>query len=287
MKWLKKVLIAFLFLILVNCIFFLAISFNLKKILINGVIKETIVEQLIPRSYSSDNKVITDEQIKEITDDPRIQEILNSPEVQSMMEEYLDNTVEGLIDENNIDEVALEEDMARFIKENRSIIEEKVGREITDEMIDKAMEQIETKDISNAYRQSVANASRNMTKSEKQVLKGYKFIISSTFKFILLIIMLIDLILIALLQKSLYKWIGTLATASITSGVALVLASIVSSLIVKNKTNINFNTSSLTTTGIIIAVCGIVILVIYKVILKLVKKDEKLKEIPEFSEEDK
>ena len=61
MKIIKNILVAFLSMILVGCIFLLAISFNLKKILINGVIKETFVEQIIPKSYNEERVVITEE----------------------------------------------------------------------------------------------------------------------------------------------------------------------------------------------------------------------------------
>ena len=44
MKVIKKVLIAILVFILIDIIFLLAISFNIKNILVNGVIKETIVQ---------------------------------------------------------------------------------------------------------------------------------------------------------------------------------------------------------------------------------------------------
>ncbi len=273
MKWIKKVFIVILSLIIINCIFFLAISFNLKNILINGVIKETIIENIVPRSYNDENNVITEEQIKEITSDPRVQELLNSPEIQELLEKYLDTTVDGLLDEESIDEVALEEDMARFIKENRSIIEEKVGKEITDDMIDKAMEQVESKDISNAYKQSIANASRNMTKTEKSVLKGYKYLISWNFRIIMFIVIAVSLLLIALIQKSFYKWIGTFSKSLIVSGIGIVLASIITNLIVNSQNLIDkFNTNSLTITGIIILVSGILILIIYKLLTR--KKDD-------------
>ena len=273
MKWIKKVLIVILSLIIINCIFFLAISFNLKNILINGVIKETIIENIVPRSYNDENNVITEEQIKEITSDPRVQELLNSPEIQELLEKYLDTTVDGLLDEENIDEVAIEEDMARFIKDNRSVIEEKVGKEITDDMIDQAMEQVESKDISNAYKQSIANASRNMTKTEKSVLKGYKYLISWNFRIIMFVVIAVSLLLIALIQKSFYKWIGTFSKSLIVSGIGIVLASIITNLIVNSQNLIDkFNTNSLTITGIIILVSGILILIIYKLLTR--KKDD-------------
>lgn len=289
MKIIKNILVAFLSMILVGCIFLLAISFNLKKILINGVIKETFVEQIIPKSYNEERVVITEEQIKEITDDPRIQEMLMSPEIQGLMEQYLDTTVNGLIDENNIDDIALEQDMLKFIKENRSVIEEKAGKEITDDMIEKAMEQVESKDMSRAYKQSIMNASRNMSSTEKEMLKGYRFLISPELRMIILVVIIIDLVLIMVVQASLYKWIATLAVSLLISGVGTIAASIITKGVIRKKTNFdNFDMSSLTQTGIIIALSGLVILTVYIVILKLIKKKVKVgkHEISEFSEEE-
>lgn len=275
MKIVKKILVALLCVILIGCIFFMAISLNLKKILINGVIKETIVESVIPKSYSESGEkvVITEEQIKEITDDPRIQEILMSPEIQGLMEKYLDTTVNGLIDENNIDEIALEQDMMNFIKENRSVIEEKAGKEVTDEMIERAMEQVESKDMSRAYKQSIMNASRNMTTTEKEVLRGYRLLISPEFRIILLVIMIIDLVLIAVVQGSFYKWISSLGTSLLISGAGTMAASVITKKIVAQKTGFNnFDTSSLMQTGIIILVSGLIIVIVYNVISRLIKK---------------
>ena len=289
MKIIKNILVAFLSMILVGCIFLLAISFNLKKILINGVIKETFVEQIIPKSYNEERVVITEEQIREITDDPRIQEMLMSPEIQGLMEQYLDTTVNGLIDENNIDDIALEQDMLKFIKENRSVIEEKAGKEITDDMIEKAMEQVESKDMSRAYKQSIMNASRNMSSTEKEMLKGYRFLISPELRMIILVVIIIDLVLIMVVQASLYKWIATLAASLLISGVGTIAASIITKGVIRKKTNFdNFDMSSLTQTGIIIALSGLVILTVYIVILKLIKKKVKVgkHEISEFSEEE-
>lgn len=286
MKVIKKILIALLVLVLIDIIFALAISFNLKKVLINGIIKETIIESVVPRQKNAENNIITEEQIKEITDDPRVQEILNSPEVQALLEKYLDTTVEGLIDIDNIDEVALEQDMVEFLKDNREVLEEKVGKEITDEMIDNAYQQMEGKDMSRAYMQSLENASKNMTTTEKKVLKGYKFLVSKKFKIILFIAMIIDLLLIALLQKSFYKWIKTLGKSMIVSGIGVLISSYVSKMIVMSIGSLNnFDISSLITTGIIITGSGIVIVIIYKIVLKIFKKKDDNDEISTVSGE--
>lgn len=287
MKIVKKILIGILVLLLMDMIIALAISFNLKQIIIDGVIKEVITERITSNTYHAPNNVITDEQIEQVVDDERVREILKTPEMQDLMNKYLDQTIDGLIDEENIDEVELEKDIANFLKNNRDVIEAKVGKEVTDEMIDNAVKNLETKDMSNAYKQALQNASRNMTKEEKQVLKGYNYIISWKFRIIMFIGILIDLILIALLQKSLYKWIKTFGKTLMVSGVGIIIMSIISSLIVKGLANIkSFNTTNLTITGVIILVVGIIITVTYKIILKIKnKKKDDLDEISEFSEE--
>lgn len=287
MKVVKKILIGILVLLLIDMIVALAISFNLKQIIIDGVIKEVITEKITSNSYHAPNNVITDEQIDQVVDDERVRELLKTPEMQDLMNKYLDQTIDGLIDEENIDEVEIEKDIANFLKDNRDVIEAKVGKEVTDEMIDNAVQNLDTKDMSNAYKQALQNASRNMTKEEKQVLKGYNYIISWNFRIIMFIAMLVDLVLIALLQKSLYKWIKTFGKTLIVSGIGIVIMSIVSSLIVKNASNLkNFNTTNLTITGVVILIVGIIITVTYKIILKIKnKKKDDLDEISEFSEE--
>lgn len=287
MKWLKKILIGLLVLLLMDMIVALAISFNLKQIIIDGVIREAITERITKKEYKAPNDIISDEQIDQVVDDERVREIMKTPEMQELMNKYLDQTIDGLIDEENINEVEIEKDIVNFLKENKSVIEKQVGKEVTDEMLENAVSQLETKDMSNAYKQAIRNASKNMTKEEKQVLKGYSTIISTKFKIWMFIGILIDLILIALLQKSLYKWIKTFGKTMLVSGVGIVLMSIIVSAIVKGAANINsFNTTNLTITGVVIAIIGLIIVIVYKVVEKIIKKksEDDLDEISEFSE---
>lgn len=273
MKVVKKILIGLLIFILIDLIAALAISFNIKSIIIDGVIKETIKQQVTANEYNENSYTISEEQIKEITDDERIQEILNSQEVQDLLEKYLDTTINGLIDESTLDEVELEKDMLEFLKENKQVLKDKVGVEITDEMIDQVAEQSEGKDLTRAYKDSIRNSSRTMTTTEKTVLKGYNYIISNSFRILIIVLMIIDLLLIAILQKSFYKWIKSMSHSMIISGIGIIIMSVISSTIVKNMTSVDtFNTSSLTYTGIGITIVGIIILIIYTIIIKIIEK---------------
>ena len=75
MNWIKKITKAFLTLILINLFILLAISFNLKKIIIDGVIKETITQRITKKDQQEENFIITEETINQITDDERVKEV--------------------------------------------------------------------------------------------------------------------------------------------------------------------------------------------------------------------
>lgn len=268
MKWYKKLLIAILFFLLINLLSILTISFNLKTVLIDGVIKETIKERIVKREEETGNFEINEEIISEISDDEKIQEILNSPEVQKLMNKYLDITVDGMIDEEKLDEITIEEDILNYLKENKDKVSEIVGEEVTDEMIDEAAKEVTSKDLSRAIKQSIANSSRNLTETEKTVLKGYKLLISLEFRLLVLAMIIIDLLLIAIIQKSYTKWIKTLSSALITSGILILIMSVAVKLIVSSISGfIKFKVNSLLISGGIILVVGILLLIMYNLII--------------------
>lgn len=270
MKWIKKIFIGLLIIILINLIGILAISFNLKTIIINGVIKETVKQQITSKDYS--NGILANE----ITDNEAVQEILNSQEVQELLNKYLDTVVDGLIDEENLDKIEIEKDMLNFLKENKSVLEEKIGADITDEMIEDAGKQLQEQDMSNAVKQSLSNASRNMSEKEKTVLKGYKFLISFEFKLIVFTLIILVILIIAIIQKSFYKWIKSLGKAMLISGIGLVIISVTVNYIVSNMANIdNFKTTILLNNGIVLIIAGLTIVIFYIIITNIINKNKK------------
>ena len=85
MKWYLKLLKSFLFILLINLIILLSISYNVKQLLIDGIMIETITEKIIKQDYNTENYTISEEQINTITDDEKIREILKSKEIQELL----------------------------------------------------------------------------------------------------------------------------------------------------------------------------------------------------------
>ena len=133
----------------------------------------------------------------------------------------------------------IEQDMLEFLNNNKSTIEELVGKEITEDMIKDATDQLETKDLSNSYKQTIINARSNMSDSEKMVLKGYSILISNNLRIIVFILIILDLLLIALIQKSVYKWIKILGASLLISGIGSIIISFVVKIIVKSLASID------------------------------------------------
>ena len=280
MKYIKKIIHTILVAILINLIGILAISCNLKVILVDGVIKETIKEQILKNEYKEENLIISEEEINKITDDERVREILNSKEVQDLMNKYLDITMNSLIEEENIEEITLETDILEYLKNNRETLSELLGQEVTVEAIEKTEEQLESKEMTRVFKQTIENANRNMTTRERTVLKGYKVLTSTGFKLIILFAIFIDIILIAVIQKSIYRWIKTLSKSMIVSGILVFIMSLVVKWIVQLNASIKqFQTTSLSVTGIIIATIGILLRIVYKLFTKEIEKKEEKYEI--------
>jgi len=273
MKWYQKFLIGILFFSLINLISILIISCNIKKVLVDGIIKETIKTQIISRVENEGNFTVSEEQIAELTDDERVQEILNSKEVQDLIDKYLDITINGMTDEESLNEIDLEKDMLNYLKDNKEVLSEIVGEEVTDELIDETASQLESKDMSKALKQTITNSRNSLTETEVTILRGYVLLVSWEFKLSLLMFILLDLLLIAIIQKSVTKWIKVLGEALATSGILVLIMALVVKIIVSSISGFTiFNVKSLVIPSLIVIGVGFIIIILYSIILR--KKDD-------------
>ena len=268
MKWINKIMQGFLFLLLTGLIVALAISFNLRNLLVDEIVIETITEKITNKEYKEGN-IVLDEEIEKIVTEERVKELLKTKEIQDLVEKYIDITLDTITEEDDLDEIELEKDILEYLSDNREVISEVVGQEVTDEMIEQTREQMQGKDMSKSFKQTIRNMKENMTKEEKRVIKGYRLITSSTFQWTIFGMIVTTLIALAILQKSFTKWIDTLGKSMVISGGMLFIMSIVVSRIVSSATAMkNFKISSLSCTGLILSAVGIVIVAIYYFVSK-------------------
>lgn len=268
MKILKTIAVVLLNLILFNLLMVFAISLNLESMVKDGILKEIIKEEFLNDEIKSNSSEIT-------TDNEKINELLERPETQEIVDKYLDITIDSLTDENKVSEVEIEKDMIKFLKENKELVKEKLDVEVTDEMINSVEKELENKELSTVFKKSLTNAKETMPKEAKLILQAYNYLISLKFKLIIALFILIDILLIALLQSSVYKWLSSLGGSVVISGIGLLIMSLIVKIVVTSFSNFKgFNLNSLTTTGFILIAIGIILIIVKKLLdKKSVKED--------------
>ena len=275
MNIIKKILSGIITIILTSLILLLTINFDLKKIIVDGVITEVIKYQITSSMYKSGNK--EKQKIEYKTDNEQINEILESDEVQELINKYLDLTVESMVDEDSIDDINIEEDVMNYIKENKKILEEKTGVEITDEMIEKTKEQAEAQEISKGFIESIKKTRDNLTSTQKHVLKGYGFLTSIKLRVSLIMMIIISCVLLFILQTKKFVWLKSIASSTITAGVLVSTSSIIVKLIISKWAAIEIlKTSILLNHGLIEVAIGIVILVAYFILRKITESQKEV-----------
>lgn len=275
----KKIIKVFLSFIIVLLMLFLTISFNLNKVIVDGVIKEIIITKVIPKKVNNPNisediintlplpdYLKNSEDINKLLEDQRVQEIINK---------YIDITLDNLTSEE-IKNIDIESDIINYINENKELIKEITGKEVTPEMIEDTKKVIEESNLNETIEDTIVSTKESISTEEKIVLKGYKEIISTKTRIITISLIALCLLLIALIDKSFYKWIKTGSICTIISGVLVILMGFILKLIVTSILPLpSFNVSYLYKSGLIQLIIGSIILIIYIILNKiLIKKGE-------------
>ena len=289
MKFIKKTILGILVLFLTGLIILFTISIDLKKVIVNGVIMEVVKYQISTINYKEGNNE-KDTIFEYTTDNEQINEILRSKEVQDLVTKYLDLTIESINDDDSLNEIDIEKDMMQYIRDNKSVLEEKIGMEITEEMIQKTEEQMQEQEVSKNLKEAIKETRNNLTEKQKKTLKGYSLLTSLKLKIILMLLMIIDCTFIFLLQKEDYKWVYVIANSVFSAGVGILLMSVIAKIIISKMASIQIlKLSILITHGITEIVIGLIIMISYKIIRKIInkKKEGPVNEISEFSESTK
>lgn len=275
----KKIIKVFLSFIIVLLMLFLTISFNLNKVIVDGVIKEIIITKISAKKVNNPNiseEVINtlplpdylknSEDINKLLEDERVQEIINK---------YIDITLDNLTSEE-IKNIDIESDIINYINENKELIKEITGKEVTPEMIEDTKKVIEESNLNETIEETIVSTKESISTEEKIVLKGYKEIISTKTRIITISLIALCLLLIALIDKSFYKWIKTGSICTIISGILVLLMGFILKIIVTSILPLpSFNVSYLYKSGLIQLIIGSIILIIYIILNKiLVKKGE-------------
>ena len=277
MKVIKKILIVILTIININIVVSLIVSFNFQKVIVDGVVKETFKSAISSNNYKEPNIQINESATSSkdlvTTSDERINKILESDAIQELIQDYMDKTLKSLDNPEELENIDFEQDVINYLKENKDVIETSSGVEITDEMLNETKENLEERDFNKLVKQKIRNTSNNMTQQEKELLKIYSFIISKKFKIFLGLLFLINSVIITILINPKHKVINNIGLSLLIGGLETIIMSYVLKSIIINYTNLtNFNIGSLINCSLIITIIGLIVILVYNSIVKLMKR---------------
>ena len=272
MKIVKKIFTGLLTIILIDLIVLLVLNMSLKDFIVKEIIINSIVtnNELISIDNSNiENPIITNnEVIKEVLQDEQIQEDLSG---------FIDDFIKNLSDDDleTLSTEEMQEEIITYVKEHKDELSEKTGVEITDEMIDKSNEMLEDVDTEKALKQEINNYKKNLTKEEKFAIKVFDFVNSVKLRMILIISIILDIILIAIIQRSTYKWIKNLSYSMTIAGLSIIVLAMSLRYVISTMTMVVINIKSITTLGIILLAFGIIIQIVYRLMIKYYIKENK------------
>lgn len=234
---------------------------TLTEELLGEYMKETLVDSVVS-NLEVDIPELTDQDIENIK-----QNLTENEEISAIMDKYGNRIIKDLSEEE-IKNIDISEDIATIVYENKEILENAVGEEISDEEINQAIEEIEKENnLNDMYQEVIMEAKESMPSETKAMIDGYNNITSNQFIIIALAISIVSIIIIACLKKPYYKWIVNVAIAGIVASlfialigscIALFLNLVIDSL----EATIHISsTPMLLTAGIMLAISIILIII--------------------------
>lgn len=266
---------------------------GISSLLMSGFsnIGESIQHKQIPITEET-NVSITTEQIEnidingmynELLDELGITEeqliaILESDVAKDLVEEFVDVVIEDIAT-GEASDINIGEKVMTFVTENQSEIEGLIGQPLPMEDIEKFAESDEVTQFNEQYKEVITTFSNNVPAPIKKAITTVEKFISESFRKVCLIIEGVLLVLISLLQWSLYKWIRTLGNTMLGVGIFTFILNLIGNVFsaaiinLLNIDGISFGKAMLAS-GICTGV-GVVLLIIYAIIKKIVGKGKK------------
>ena len=272
------ILSSLLFLLVTILIF----SINIKRVvnenIIVNLVKSTVVEESVKSLVDSD---VAKEQIETIKE-----KLKTNKEVDELIDKYANITMDSLSGKD-IGDINMEEDIKKFIMNNKETIESELNVELDDSKIEKALDKAsESGELSKVYKEAMENAKSDMSDEAVTVMKMYSQLIRIQFQLFLCGGIVILVVLIGLLKDSVYKWMINLGVVSLIAGiintVLFTLFSVFMKLSLSSvKTSIDISIYDNIIIPVGVVVLSIVLLIVYSILNKKFKEEDEEVEVLE------
>ena len=271
-QMMKKVINVFLTIIMACVVVLLVISLSIRtistKTISNAFFEEEVsnnMKEVLANTFpdvSSENIDVLENVIK---DNEAINEVAN---------DLLNHISDSIGSGNKVDSETILNEISVAIDRNVPVIEEALGKDIPEEQIKEIQSKLtdENSNLKNQIDQTVDKI-ENMDSSAKQVIKTYDVLDNNVTKILCIISLAVIIVLLGIINKSFFKW-------SLFSGISLIVSGAIVGMIVPMIVNvvevavgqrllgttIDIAVNSLNMAGIICAVIGIVLIIVYAIL---------------------
>lgn len=268
----KKLLINFLTCIITITLLILGLTYSFEESIINTIsdlMKNEVANIFI--DVFEDNTNINMEEVKK-----RINAVLeNNETIRNAVDNSFDKALDMLISDK-VEEINLATELEEIINESEIILKD-YGVTIKEEDKRELLNSLGDENLNKELNDMILEVKSSMPMEAKTALNTINFLRSVTFKIILIVLVAVNLLFIALLKKSYYKWLGNLAGASIICGLFYSFGipyflNIVSYDMLKDY-NLSIKTNLFSNYGYVLLTIGIIAIIANVVIFKFVAKN--------------
>ena len=277
----KKFVSVVLAIIMVGLVVLLCINISIKsmaaKTVSNAVVaNETTdqIQQVITENFPN----VTDDQIQQI------QEVIStSSSINSFTDDLLNQITEATLNGEQVDTASIMNQLSQVFVDNVAQIEQVIDQDITDEQIQIVQERLTDQNGALQTKiNEVVDSVQNGSTSTTEFLQTYQTVSSMAVRVGCIIGIIVCIVLIGLLNRSLYDW-------SIYAGVAAIVSAIIIGLFAPLVVNaieftiglrvlnmsIDIPVSMLRVEGIVLGVIGIILIVAYIILSRKFPKYER------------
>lgn len=268
MKFLKGFFKVIITIILVGLITTLATTTYLKKIFTEDFIVKYLQEEL----GKEITEVITIEipEVKGETLERIRTQISENEKITGLSKTLTEQVLQDAV-ANKIDTKETKQKIKDLILENKSIIEQELGKQVTKEQLDEVLNNIDSDaEFDKWYQEIIIDTKSGLTQEGTTLIKLYNWIGSANYYWLFIGFITLCLLCIALLKKSYYQWLLNAAIASIVSAVITALICLafggIMNLVLSDislNTNVRIDIGSLLMNAGTVLLIGIICLITY------------------------
>lgn len=203
---------------------------------VKQIINDEIISHIGRETFTTEISDSIESQMPEIDEQKKqeIKDLLDNNEQLNNIVDTISERIVADLSKDEIENIDINDDIKTFLQENKDLFIGAIGDEISEEEIDRAIDEaISETDFNQVYRDAVKSVQNDMDQDVQAVLDVYNYITSQEFLTILIIVFVVAMAITFLLQKPHYKGIVNVSIATIVSAVLVVPIALIMNMILQ------------------------------------------------------